>query len=480
MAATSAYLRPDAAPAHSWLVVGLPMIALAVGCGYTIALGELVGLYVALSLVLAVGVLFDFRMGAVLLLLMLPMSPSELFPRTMMQIPGLSPLNLLVAATVASYLISGRLRSAGPALRQPVVWLYVLPMCAAAFIGMPHLPEIPAFLSPVSGISMQFASERQYLTLSLGKGIVIVAIALMIGAAAARSRKPERFIVAIAASAWIVALIQLGFILLMGVPLADMALPDERAFYSPIGMHANTLGRMHLSVLALLLFVWADCKEPRMRLFLALTLAVVATALVLTFSRASIAAAALVGLLFLMWKFNVRSLSLAILGLVLVVVLAGATLWARVTLGFGEGANAISAGRIEGIWLPLLPELWRNPLWGNGLNSILWSFPMQTGAMLPVGHPHSAYLESLLDMGIVGSVLALAYFALVWKGFRALGKDATLSPEMRALFQGATVCLFAFFLTNVVGGSFRPDPESAYVWIAIGLMYGMLARRPAR
>jgi O-antigen ligase len=105
---------------------------------------------------------------------------------------------------------------------------------------------------------------------------------------------------------------------------------------------------------------------------------------------------------------------------------------------------------------------------------------MQNGAMLPVGHPHSAYLEALLDMGILGAGLLFAYFAHVWKGFRALSRDATLSPEMRAFFQGATACLCAFLLTCLVGGSFRPDPEAAYLWIAIGLMYGMLARRPAK
>jgi O-antigen ligase len=164
----------------------------------------------------------------------------------------------------------------------------------------------------------------------------------------------------------------------------------------------------------------------------------------------------------------------------LIALLGGAAIWARLTLGFNEGANAVSADRINGLWLPLLPELWKSPLWGNGLNSILWSFPMQNGVIDPVGHPHNAYLEAMLDMGIVGLGLTLAYFAHVWKGFRALSKDAALSPEMRALFQGATACLCAFFLTCLVGGSLRPGAEAAYLWIAIGLMYGMLARRPAK
>jgi hypothetical protein len=50
---------------------------------------------------------------------------------------------------------------------------------------------------------------------------------------------------------------------------------------------------------------------------------------------------------------------------------------------------------------------------------------------------------------------------------------------MRSLFQGATAALLAFLVTCLVGSSLRPEPESAYLWIAIGLMYGLRGRRPA-
>ena len=142
-------------------------------------------------------------------------------------------------------------------------------------------------------------------------------------------------------------------------------------------------------------------------------------------------------------------------------------------------ANAISANRIDGIWLPLLPELAKSPLWGNGLSSILWSFPMVTGGMLTVGHPHNAYLEALLDMGLIGLVLLCAFYLHVWRGFRALHGAPWLTPPMRALFQGATAALVAFLLTCLVGSSLRPDTESAFLWIAIGLMYGVRARKQA-
>jgi hypothetical protein len=73
----------------------------------------------------------------------------------------------------------------------------------------------------------------------------------------------------------------------------------------------------------------------------------------------------------------------------------------------------------------------------------------------------------------------MAYFVHVWRGFRALGSNANLSPEMRGLFQGGAAALICFLFTGLAGSSLRPESEFVHLWLAIGFMYGMLARRPA-
>jgi O-antigen ligase len=477
MAATAPNLRHHGDANYSWVAMALAMLALALGCGYTLALGEMAGLYVGLSLVCAVAVLFDFRVGAVLLLLMLPISASALFPHGLMGINGLNPLNVLVLATLGSFVLHGRSQLAGALVPQPLVWLYIVPIVIAGLIGMRHVDDIAPFFFEMESFTAD--TERQYLILYVARPLIMVAVALLIGAAAARSQKPERFILAIALSAGLIALIQIGFVIMQGASLAALANAEVRDSYESLGMHANSLGRLHLFAFALLLFVWAETRRPGMRLFLLITLGLLAVALLLTLSRASIGSALLVGALFLTWKFNAKTLSLVLIALVVIALFGADVLYSRMTHGFDQGANAVSASRIDGIWLPLLPELAKSPLWGNGVNSILWSFPMVSDAMLRVGHPHSAYLEALLDMGIVGLALLLAYYAHVWKGFRTLGSNAWLSPELRGLFQGATAALAAFLLTGLVGSSLRPEAESAFLWIAIGLMYGLQGRRPA-
>ncbi len=59
-----------------------------------------------------------------------------------------------------------------------------------------------------------------------------------------------------------------------------------------------------------------------------------------------------------------------------------------------------------------------------------------------------------------------------------LGSNAYLSPTMRGFFQGAFAALLCFLVTGMVGSSLRPIGEFAFLWLAIGMMYGVRGRVP--
>ncbi|HUG79720.1 MAG TPA: O-antigen ligase family protein [Burkholderiales bacterium] len=477
MTAASPYLRPESPSRHLWVPVAVGLVGFAVACGFALALGELDALYVTLSLITCIAVFYDFRIGAVLLVLMLPIAGSTLFPRTLMGLTGLNPLNLLLAGTLASYVLRGRLQRAGSFLPKPLLWLYVVPIVVGGLLGARHVDDI-AFTFFESE-TLTFTGAIGYLRDMLFKPLLIPAAALLVGAAVARSQKPERFLVPIALSVWIIAAVQIGFVIAAGTHPAMLAATSARDFFDAMGLHANDLGRLYAIAYGLLLFAWWESSRPGLKLLLFATMGVLTLALVLTFSRAAFLGFLLISALFVMWKFNVRTLALALLGVATAAVLAPGYLYRRITVGFDSGnLDEVSAGRIEGIWEPLAPEVWNSPLWGEGLGSTMWSYPMQVGAMLPVTHPHNAYLEGLLDMGLIGLVLLLAYYLHVWKGLRSLASNAYLSPEMRGLFQGACAGLLCFAVTGMAGSSLRPETEAVYLWMAIGMMYGMLARRP--
>jgi O-antigen ligase len=477
--ATLSLSRPpiDAPLPHIGLIAGFALLACAVAAGYSLAVGELEALYVGLALSACVAIMIDYRVGAVLLILLLPVSSSSVFPHALMGVTGLNPINVLLAGTLAAYLLRGRVDNPAPLVPRPLLWLYIVPIVLAGLLGSLHVDDIhPAFMEQ---LLVDFTDWRGYLRDDLVKPMFIVLSAVLVAGAVAKARKPEPFIAAIAIGVCALAFLVFGFIIASQVKLGYLASPRARSFFLGIGTHANELGRMFVIGYALLLFTWWETKHAVAKPALFVALGILTLAILLTFSRNAFLGFLLVNALFLVWKFNAKKLALAVLGTAVAAALAPGAVYRRLTYGFDTGADAVSAGRIDGIWLPLLPETLKSPLWGSGLDSIMWSHAMRGGAMEFVGHPHNAYLQAVLDMGLIGLVLLILYYWHVWKGFRALGSNAYLTPVMRGFFQGACAALVGFGMAGLSGGSLRPEPENMLLWIAIGMMYGVLARRPA-
>src|SRR5205807_2635723 len=75
-------------------------------------------------------IVVDFRIGVVLLILLMPISGSStLFPHEMFGVVGLNPLNLLLVGTLFSCLLHAAAdRSLPQFLPQPLLWLYIVPI----------------------------------------------------------------------------------------------------------------------------------------------------------------------------------------------------------------------------------------------------------------------------------------------------------------------------------------------------------------
>lgn len=476
--ATAAQPRAEAPARHTWIVAALALVFGAAGAGYGIAVGEFQALWVALAAAAGVAVLIDFRLGAILLVLLLPVSATGIFPRALMGIPALNPINVLLAGALAAYVLRGRLQRRGPFLPRPLLWLYIVPIVAAGLLGTLHFDDIyPAFFDR---LAVEFTTWQGYLGLVVLKPMLIVAAALVIAAAVARAPKPEPYVGALAVGACVLALVMFGIIIAADVDMGQLSSRRSRPFFTQFGTHANELGRIFVTAYALLLFTWWETKHAASRLMLFAALGVICLGIILTFSRNAYLGSFLVSALFVMWKFNAKKLALGLGATAVAIAISPQAVWRRITYRFDTGsADAVSAGRVEGIWTPLLPDALASPVWGQGLDSIMWSDALYSGAMDFVGHPHNAYLQTLLDMGVLGLALLVVFYLHVWRGFRALGSNAYLTPVMRGFFQGGCAALVAFAVAGMSGGSLRPQSENIPLWIAIGIMYGLLSRRPA-
>ena len=462
-------------PVHTHATLLYLTLAAAVG-GTAVALAGLDALFVCVSLLACVFIALDFRIGVVLLILLMPVSASALFPHAIAGITGLNPLNLLLLGTLGACLVHRSLAPpAAPLVPAPLIWRYLLPITIAALLGSRQVDGIPAFFQAASLIS--FDSAGSYLRDMLVKPLFMVLFAVLIGAAVVRARQPERFLLPMLLSIWLMGLLTIVFVFISGASFSQLASSEAREFFAPLGMHANDLGRCYAIAYALLLFTFTGCTDHRLRLILLATMGMVVLALIMTFSRGAFLGFAVVNVLFLISRRHIVALVAGTLMLAGLVLLLPDAVFFRIAAGWNGGLNAISAGRIDFIWRPMLPEVWNHPVLGNGLGAMLWSSAMRGGSVLQVTHPHNAYLRAVLDMGFVGLTLLLAYFVHVWRGFRQLYREPAVAPLCRGLFEGAAVGLVAFLATGLVGSSLTPGHDQCFLWFAIGMMYGELARR---
>jgi len=250
MATLSATLPRSEAPGrHTWLVAAFALCACAIAGGYALALHEIEALYIGVSVSACIAILIDYRIGAVLLIVLLPVSATALFPGAMLGITGLNPINLLLAGTLGAYLLRGRLEHPGPLVPQPLLWLYVVPIVLAGLIGTRYVDDMhPGFFE---AMVVNYTAWPGYLRDTVVKPLFTVLAAVLVAIAVAKASKPEPYIAAIAVGACLLALVMLGFIIASEVRLGSLASARARARSSPRSAPTPTRS--------------AACSSPRTR-----------------------------------------------------------------------------------------------------------------------------------------------------------------------------------------------------------------------
>jgi hypothetical protein len=173
-------------------------------------------------------------------MVLLPISSVSFFPHSMFGFTGMNPINVLMAATLVSFLARGK--RLGLLTPKPLMLLYVAPIVVAGLIGMRHVDDIVPFF--YENLLVHFTDGMGYLRDIMLKPLFVVVIAMLVGAAVAQSKKPERFLAPIIVAVWVMSLTLIGFVLASGVRLGELASTGAREFLSVLGMHANDLGRL--------------------------------------------------------------------------------------------------------------------------------------------------------------------------------------------------------------------------------------------
>jgi hypothetical protein len=452
-------------------VLAAALLCLAALAGAALPLlGLLVPALLALA-ALSLWVLLDFRAGVALAIVLTPLSALTLFPHELLGVRGLNPLNLILLLTVLSYAVHAALRRWREPLAPPrlLLW-YVLPIAVAALVGVAKVPLIPPHFA--ADRLILFDDGAGYLRDLFFKPMLLVLLSLLVALAVRHSGKPQRLLYLMLASGWVLCLLAGWLLAGAGVTLNELASPLARSFLGQLGLHANEMSLLLNMLLALTLFSLPAYGPGWTRRLLQLSALAFALAVLLTFSRAGFAGLTLVCLAY-WWRHPGVKGALAVLLLVaaLAPFMAG-PLGERLLTGVAGGdRGAVTAGRLDGIWLPLLPQVLADPLLPHGIHSILWSEPVRRARMLPVAQPHSAWLGALMDLGLAGFALVLAFLLLVRRQFARLARRHPL-PALRGLFGGGAVLVPLWLLQGLTDDRFTPAFSQSYFWIALGMLIG--------
>jgi O-antigen ligase len=397
------------------------------------------------------------------------------FPNTMLGIQGLNPWNILLLSVILAWLHQRREQGLFWDFPPRASWMLI---CALLVISV--------------GVARLIAKGDTEYTLGyvLSEDFVncvkwvLPGLILFDGC---RTRK--RTVAALLVVLTLYVLLSIQVIRWMPLSYAvsgeDLSYRASKITQNEIGYNRVTLSNMLAGASWAMLVTVIIVRKNLHRFAVLGAASVIALGQALTGGRTGYLSWALVGLTLsaLRWRKLLLVIPLAIV--VIGVALPGVR--QRMLQGFGgrEGDFVVETSDYEItsgrniMWPRVIDQIEKAPLFGygrramitTGLKEQLWdelheSFP----------HPHEAYLEQLLDNGIIGFFLLMPiYFFALW---RSLPLVLDRSDPVICVVGCAAFSLILALLIGAFGGqTFYPREGSVGMWAAIGLMLRVWVQR---
>lgn len=404
------------------------------------------------------------------------------FPKSVLDIPGLNPWNLLLVMIVAAWLVNRRSDGCKwdmPSNVNTLSWLYFVVIVIGFFRMIWNLDGFENY-ARVTGWPMPSTAGiwNDYLFNTVKW--VIPGILLFDGCRTDAQIKLA--LAAILGTYFILALQVIQYVPIYSL-INSSNLGEKTVSILSKNVHYH---RTDLAVMLAGSF-WAlfSAREIfRLRLwwfFLStLGLLIFLVSLALTGGRAGYLAWAGMALVFCFFRY--RKL-LFLLPVVIIIALPYApALIDRMTEGVSndEGIDkaTLTAGR-DVAWPLVIDKIGDAPIIGHGREGM-----KQTGIAATIfldfndsaPHPHNAYLEALLDNGIVGFTIVIAFFFIVMKNSFTLFRDRE-SLRNRVLGGVCLALVGSQLIGSLTGQTFYPREQSFGMWCAIGLLLRMVVIR---
>src|SRR5581483_5898292 len=275
----------------------------------------------------------------------------------------------------------------------------------------------------------------------------------------------------------------LGAAFLGGTELQRLAL---KLLVSRIGYHRVTLSMM-LGGAAWAVIAAAPLLDRRLRWTMPIVSLVGVYAQFLTGGRGGIVTLGVIGLLLGLLKWRKVFLVAPLAAALFYVIEPSA--YDRLLQGFVKEPDIVgtqteineyelTSGR-NIIWPYVIRQIEQKPWTGWGRQAMLRTGTvafLYTELKEDFGHPHNAYLETLLDNGIIGTLPVLALFlTLLFHSLRLfLERRSVLCNVAGGL---AATTILALMVAGMSSQSFYPIEGTVEMWCAIGLMVRLAVER---
>ncbi len=245
-----------------------------------------------------------------------------------------------------------------------------------------------------------------------------------------------------------------------------------------IGLFANDLAELTAFTLLAACILVIIIRPDWLRALWLMFAAAAIPAFVSLKSRAGFLAFCLGGLTLGVLRY--RKLLLLLPVMVLFVVAIDPSVLERALQGVGDHSyqtnwDEVSAGRTTYLWPPTMEQIRKSPIVGHGRYGILRTdchdAMIAAGARGVPQHPHSAYLEILLDAGSIGFVICMTCFgALAWTSWTLLRNRQ--DPLLSALGGVGLAAIVVELTAALTGSSFYPT-QSAVPYLCV---WGVVVR----
>jgi len=140
---------------------------------------------------------------------------------------------------------------------------------------------------------------------------------------------------------------------------------------------------------------------------------------------------------------------------------------------------AISSGRLV-VWPYVIDKIVESPIVGHGRTAMqrtgLTDYLEKNGIATRFGHPHNAYLEILLDSGLIGFLIVIAFFAVVVGHAFSLFLDRD-NLMYRAIGMGTLALVLGYLIAGLGAQHFYPREANFGNWTVIFLMLRVSVER---